>query len=214
MPRDFYAVLAVPRNATTQQIRERFRELARERHPDRFRGAEKQKAESEFQSLTEAFNVLTHPERRRRHDLELARPATPVADQQAEVSQVYLRRGVKAYKEQKFYEAAENFDRATREEAGNAQAWYYLALACARQRRLLPRATKAVAKACELEPMNPTYLELAGRLFARSGLAVKAIDYFREALNWGGDEGEIQRALEELNREAKKGSGGFFGKPG
>ena len=44
MARDFYTVLAVPRNATEEQIRQRFRELARTRHPDRFQGAEKARA--------------------------------------------------------------------------------------------------------------------------------------------------------------------------
>ena len=45
MARDLYAVLAVPRNATEEQIRQRFRETARLRHPDRFQGAEKETAE-------------------------------------------------------------------------------------------------------------------------------------------------------------------------
>jgi curved DNA-binding protein CbpA len=45
MPADFYSVLGVPRNATTEQIKERFLQLTREKHPDRFPGAEKQKAE-------------------------------------------------------------------------------------------------------------------------------------------------------------------------
>ncbi|HEY4588113.1 MAG TPA: DnaJ domain-containing protein, partial [Thermoanaerobaculia bacterium] len=67
MARDFYTVLAVPRNATEDQIRQRFRELARTRHPDRFQGGEKARAEKEFQEITQAFNVLVDPERRRRH---------------------------------------------------------------------------------------------------------------------------------------------------
>ena len=74
MARDFYTVLAVPRNATEDQIRRRFRELARTRHPDRFRGVEKERAERDFQEITQAFNVLADPERRRRHDQELVHP--------------------------------------------------------------------------------------------------------------------------------------------
>ena len=74
MPRDFYAILALPRNASEEQIRQRFRELARERHPDRFQGEAKARAEGEFQEITQAFNVLFDPERRRGHDLELTRP--------------------------------------------------------------------------------------------------------------------------------------------
>ena len=61
---DFYAVLGVPRNATAEQIKERFLQLTREKHPDRFRGAEKQRAELAFQEITQAFNTLSNPERR------------------------------------------------------------------------------------------------------------------------------------------------------
>src|SRR3954447_10204024 len=99
MARDFYAVLAVPRNATEDQIRQRFRELARTRHPDRFQGPEKVRAESEFQEITQAFNVLIDPERRRRHDVELVRPDEGAPVDGRQLFKVYLQRGVKAYKE-------------------------------------------------------------------------------------------------------------------
>lgn len=109
MARDFYAVLALPRNATEDQIRQRFREMARLRHPDRFQGAEKEKAEVEFQEITQAFNTLSDPERRRMHDTELVRPTNDSDPRQ--LCRVYMQRGVKAYKEKGWLEAADNLDR-------------------------------------------------------------------------------------------------------
>ena len=109
MQKDYYAVLSLPRNATGDEIRARFRTLARTRHPDRFRGPEKAAAEVEFQAVTEAFNVLSDPERRRLHDLELLRPAPPgarEAEGRGEVARVYLQRGVKAYRDGNYLEAA------------------------------------------------------------------------------------------------------------
>ena len=35
---NYYEVLGVERSATEQEIRDRFRRLAREQHPDRYRG--------------------------------------------------------------------------------------------------------------------------------------------------------------------------------
>ncbi|HEY4561426.1 MAG TPA: DnaJ domain-containing protein, partial [Thermoanaerobaculia bacterium] len=105
MARDFYSVLAVPRNATEDQIRQRFRELARTRHPDRFQGTEKERAEKEFQEITQAFNVLVDPERRRRHDTDLVRPEESSATDPRQLFRVYLQRGVKAYKEKSYLEA-------------------------------------------------------------------------------------------------------------
>lgn len=68
---NFYEVLGVSRTASDAEIRARFRELARERHPDRTQGEKKAEAEKAFQLLTEAMNVLTSPQRRKAHDFEL-----------------------------------------------------------------------------------------------------------------------------------------------
>jgi curved DNA-binding protein CbpA len=213
MARDFYAVLAVPRNATEDQIRRRFRELARTRHPDRFQGEEKERAERDFQEITQAFNVLADPERRRRHDLELLRPEDASASEPRQLSRVYLQRGVKAYKEKNYLEAASNFDQATQYDPRNAQAWHHLAQACSQQKNWLPRAVAAIERACELEPMNPSYFKQAGRICALAGENERAVQYYRRSIQWGGDDAEVRRALEELGR-ASAPRRGFFGKTG
>ena len=73
MGSDYYAVLRLPRNASADQIRSRFRELARASHPDRAATSEKVAVEKAFQQLSEAFNVLSDPIRRREHDQDLGR---------------------------------------------------------------------------------------------------------------------------------------------
>ena len=209
MARDFYTVLAVPRNATEEQIRQRFRELARTRHPDRFQGAEKERAEKEFQEITQAFNVLADPERRRRHDTDLVRPEESPTDSR-QLFRVYLQRGVKAYKEKSYLEAASNFDLATQADPKNGQAWHHLAQACSQQRNFLPRAVDAIERACQLEPMNPAYLKQAGRICTLAGQTEKAVQYYRKALQWGGDDEDVRQALESLSGPVSR--RGLFGR--
>lgn len=211
MARDFYTVLAVPRNATEDQIRQRFRELARTRHPDRFHGVEKERAEKEFQEITQAFNVLVDPERRRRHDTELVRPEENAVNDPRQLFRVYLQRGVKAYKDKSYLEAASNFDLATQADPKNGQAWHHLAQACSQQRNFLPRAVDAIERACQLEPMNPSYLKQAGRICALAGQTEKAVQYYRKALQWGGDDDEIRQALESLSGSTSS-RRGLFGR--
>jgi curved DNA-binding protein CbpA len=211
MARDFYSVLAVPRNATEDQIRQRFRELARTRHPDRFQGVEKERAEKEFQEITQAFNVLVDPERRRRHDTELVRPEENPANDPRQLFRVYLQRGVKAYKERSYLEAASNFDLAVQADPKNGQAWHHLAQACSHQRNFLARAVDAIERACQLEPMNPAYLKQAGRICALAGQTDKAIQYYRKALQWGGDDDTVSQALESLSGSPSS-RRGFFGR--
>ena len=49
---DYYALLGVGREASESEMRERFRALARNAHPDRAALAEKAEAEVKFQELT------------------------------------------------------------------------------------------------------------------------------------------------------------------
>jgi curved DNA-binding protein CbpA len=209
---DFYGVLAVAKTATDDQIRQRFRQLARERHPDRFAGEQKQAAELAFQEITQAFNVLSDPDLRRQHDMALERRPEAPSDPKV-VARVYLQRGVRAYKEKNLVEAADNFDRATSADPASAQAWYNLALTCSQNSQnptWLARAAAAIDRACELEPMNPGYWKVAGRILALCGHGERAAAAYRKAIDWGEDDPAIHRALEDLSRSPRR---GLFGKP-
>jgi len=210
MATNYYTVLGLPQNATSRQIRQRFLELAREGHPDRFQGEkEKAAAEERFQEVTLAFNVLNDPSRRREHDTALLTPSAH--DNKGDASKVYLQRGIKAYRQNSYGEASENFEAAVREDASNAKAWYYLAAAGRHIARLRSKAVLAAKRACELEPMKVDYLKLAGALCAKEGDVARAEKYLQSALDWGGEDPEVAEALAELRSSGKKGKTGFFG---
>lgn len=65
MPRDFYEVLGVDRDADEKEIRKAFRTLARELHPD---VNPEPDAEEKFKELAEAHEVLSDAERRATYD--------------------------------------------------------------------------------------------------------------------------------------------------
>lgn len=62
---DFYEVLGVGRDATAQDIQRAYRRLARTYHPDVNKDPA---AERRFQEISEAYEVLSDPESRRRYD--------------------------------------------------------------------------------------------------------------------------------------------------
>jgi curved DNA-binding protein len=64
--RDYYAVLGVPRTASTKDIKTAYRKLARKHHPDVNPG-DKQ-AEQLFKEIGEAYAVLSDPEKRQKYD--------------------------------------------------------------------------------------------------------------------------------------------------
>src|SRR3954465_20466 len=66
MPRDYYDVLGVSRDAEETEIKKAFRRLARELHPDV--NAHDPEAEGKFKEAAEAYEVLSDAERRRMYD--------------------------------------------------------------------------------------------------------------------------------------------------
>jgi curved DNA-binding protein len=64
--KDYYKILGVSRDATQDQIKKAFRKLAVKYHPDKNPG--NKEAEAMFKEITEAYEVLSDPEKRRRYD--------------------------------------------------------------------------------------------------------------------------------------------------
>lgn len=66
MPKDYYLVLGITSEATLDDIKEAYRRLAKEYHPDHYG-----KNHSPFLAIQEAYAVLSDPIKRQTHDLEV-----------------------------------------------------------------------------------------------------------------------------------------------
>jgi DnaJ-class molecular chaperone len=149
---NYYEVLGVERSASEQEIRDRFRKLAREQHPDRYKGNDKADAERRFQILTEAVNVLTNPVKRKQHDSELSSGISKGAADFTQVARAYLKKGIEAFKAKDFAAAYENFDMAVKHNAADSKAFHYLALAAIRIPAYTRQAVQAIESALQREP--------------------------------------------------------------
>jgi curved DNA-binding protein len=63
---DYYKILGVPRDASAADIKNAYRKLAMQYHPDRNPGDKK--AEERFKEINEAYQVLSDPKKRERYD--------------------------------------------------------------------------------------------------------------------------------------------------
>jgi molecular chaperone DnaJ len=63
--RDYYEVLGVPRSASRDEIKNAYRKLALQYHPDRNKSAG---SEDKFKEISEAYAVLSDDEKRKRYD--------------------------------------------------------------------------------------------------------------------------------------------------
>jgi curved DNA-binding protein len=63
--KDYYAILGVDKKATEKDIKKAYRKLARKYHPDVNHAPE---AETKFKEVTEAYEVISDPEKRKKYD--------------------------------------------------------------------------------------------------------------------------------------------------
>src|SRR5436305_14222261 len=71
---DLYAVLGIPQDADEATIRSAYKILARRYHPDSGAGS----SPAKFREITQAYETLSEPERRREYDMGLSRARAPI----------------------------------------------------------------------------------------------------------------------------------------
>ena len=68
MKKDYYEILGVPKASMVAEIKKAYRSLALKHHPDRVPEAEKKAAEEKFKEISEAYGVLSDPQKRQMYD--------------------------------------------------------------------------------------------------------------------------------------------------
>ena len=86
--KDYYEILGVPKDATTDQIRKAFQQKARKLHPDVNKEPD---AEERFKEVSEAYAVLSDADKRKRYDA--MRSGSPFAGASAGYGQGGYNRG-------------------------------------------------------------------------------------------------------------------------
>lgn len=176
--RTYYEILGLPRDATLVQIKRRYKQLVRKYHPDVAR--DKQTAHRLFIQITEAYEALTDPTRRRAYDatldMERSRPSAQSsastgsggAHAQATPISKHLKDAQWAFIQRRFSEAANHCKEAIRIDERNAKAHAILGDIYRAQGKV-DSAIKAYSYAVQYNPSDretqTKLMNLVGRRF-------------------------------------------------
>ncbi len=178
----FYDTLGIERDAPDQEIRKAFRGLALKYHPDRFAGDQRADAEERFQGITEAFNVLSHPESREKYDKEISQGTDVKTMDAKEISRRLAAKGSQLMREGKMAEAIECLKTAVDHDDDNARAHYFYGQVLGRISGKERDALRHVEKAVSLESGNATMNAEAAVLSLAAGMKSRALRHAQKAL--------------------------------
>lgn len=69
--KNYYDELEISKKASQEVIEKVYKVLAKKYHPDMNQGDNQKEAEEKFKAISQAYEILSNPERRKKYDLEL-----------------------------------------------------------------------------------------------------------------------------------------------
>jgi molecular chaperone DnaJ len=196
--RSYYEILGVEPLASQDQIRTAFRRIARERHPDRFRGAARAQAEKDFQAVAEAYNVLHDPTQRARYDQGLSSKSSQQLSNPRDLARALLAKAMGLVKTGQAAEANEYFAQSIAHDPENAKAHHLYGVFLSRQVGGLEEGLRHLDQAVRLEPNDVKILLDASKAFARARMFARATRFAQQAAQLSPGDPAIEKWMEQL----------------
>jgi len=217
---DNYQLLNIPHDASVDEVKKAYFELARKFHPDTFGGdltpEARQSIFEVFNALTRAYQSLTAKTRKKagttiENNTDI-HAHVRLAEERAvgkERADILYRKGQKLYDEDKFGGAAAMFQEAARLDAQNADYVLWLARSEAKVPTLVKKAETDYLQASKLDPENPEPLVGLGLLYKKEGLLSLAAKQFEKAGELDPSHPVVRREIDSMKKMLKK--KGLFG---
>lgn len=203
-----YDVLGVKNNALPVEIKAAYREAAKKYHPDVFFQLEdaslRDKLNDISSCLSEAYTILTSPEKRREYDKMLARkPAIPAANSDKAMSA--FKEGKNHLKKKDYQDAERLFQAAIYYDGAISEYHYYYGLTLSIQNKFR-EGQKAFERARSLDPQNAAYLAELGLVYLELGYPIRAKGLFEKALSISPDNARATEGLKKIKDAEKHGN--------
>ena len=205
----YYQILGIAKQASEEDIKKAYFQLARKYHPDRFDrstpASDRAKIEDVFDKITKAYHTLTSRELRKVYDIRTpAAGATDSGKDVAKKADTKFRQAKTLYSQGRFEDAVVLLEEAVR--LSKTKGGYFLLLALTETKipAFRRKAEEHFQKAIELEPWNPEGFVGLGILYRQEGMNLKATKLFQKALEYDSDHETARKELEALSGGQKK----------
>jgi curved DNA-binding protein CbpA len=213
--KDYYNVLGLSPHATETEIKNAYRRLAKQFHPDKsFSASRPILSNEQFDEINEAYHVLSDKKRKEDYDhvrSDKTQTLQDPADTQSIQAENSFRNGLQALKEGNPRRAVSFLEWAVKYNPNKPAYHSKLGLALALSGEDLEKARESCERAIEMEIYNAAhYVDLA-EVYYQAGLTEEACAKLKEALKWNP---QSKLAAERLKAIQPRGLlGKLFGKP-
>ncbi len=210
---DLYGILGVPADATENQIKQAYHELAKNYHPDRFQSKNfssslRLKAQQMFTAITGAYTQLGDKAARSSYDRERLKqkgqsgPAPKAragaGKDRESMAEIMYRAGQGFFSKGDFERAAEKLRECVYLKPDVAKYQYLLGASQAEVPKMRKEAEQSLLKAIELDrSLAEPYVALA-KLYLKVGMARRAEAQIREALRLSPGNSEAGELLKQI----------------
>jgi tetratricopeptide (TPR) repeat protein len=197
---NYYNILGIEKWATQDKLKKAYYNAAKEFHPDIHfyipSDTLKNKLNTIFSHITDAYKILSDPKTCREYDNSLSIKPSKTESNNVEIARTRFREGKEAFRKRSYAEAAELFGQATYLDGSVPDYHFNMGLALEKAKRLR-EAEKALQQALKIAPYNANYLAELGHIYLQLDLKLRAKTTFEKAIKF---DPSNERAVEGLRK--------------
>lgn len=209
---NFYEVLGLKPDSSSEDIRSSYFDFAKKFHPDRITTAPDpgitEKANFVFSEINRAYDTLSDNNKKRQYDMDMIKEKNTEGtgpDKSIERASLLHRKAKTLFNQKNFWEATTLLEESIR--LNPQRGAYYLLLGMSQMNvpTMIRVAEKNLSTAVNLDPWSPEPLVALGILFLNENMVKRAESFFRKAISIDPEHKVAKKRLNDILASSSKG---------